>query len=73
MTSRERAPKDSLKKEQVTREVPVKEAVVREVPVRQTPKLAEAIVIHVPSCMKRDALEMCLAKGLTNFQIVLTD
>ena len=68
MTSRESAPKEYVKKEHVSREAPVREA-----PVRETSKLAEPIVIHVPSCMKRDALEMCLAKGLTNFQIVLTD
>ena len=83
MTSRERAPKEYVKKEHVSREAPVREApvreapvreaLVREAPVRETSKLAEPIVIHVPSCMKRDALEMCLAKGLTNFQIVLTD
>ena len=73
MTSRERTPKEYVKKEHVSREAPIREVPVRESPVRETSKLAEPIVIHVPSCMKRDALEMCLAKGLTNFQIVLTD
>ena len=70
---REAPVREAPVREAPVREAPVREALVREAPVRETSKLAEPIVIHVPSCMKRDALEMCLAKGLTNFQIVLTD
>ena len=69
-----------------SREAPQREHIRRERPVEpkaSEPKASEpkakeskssdTIMIHVPSCMKREALEMCLAKGLTNFKIVLTD
>jgi len=34
---------------------------------------ANTIVIRVPKCMQQAALEMCINKGMANFQIVLTD
>lgn len=39
----------------------------------ETKPQSDRILIHVPSSMKKEALEMCLSKGLTNFQIILTD
>jgi hypothetical protein len=64
MTSRE--PREHIRREKAS------EPKACEPKASQT-KVSDTIVIHVPSCMKREALEMCLAKGLTNFQIVLTD
>jgi len=41
-----------------------------------TPALSTAsttVKIHVPKCMQQSALEMCISKGMTDFEIVLTD
>jgi hypothetical protein len=60
------APRKSRWDEQATKVAPV-------APVAPTSTPTSTTVIRVPKCLQEATLQMCLNKGMTNFQIILTD